>query len=247
MKNKVPIQIKYLLSAVLVVVLIGSMFYRALPRWDVCYTADFPGMHVELYPQRSVSNEYDIYRDFILRLNDTSMRKNWEWKAGIDEIGITAPFIYSVDLNNDQQKELIFVFRDGIQNSGFVHLETIHILDIYGKEHSVENPWYYLEKELQSNLTFTEKEVLLNISFGQKYWQLRYSNVIFPDLETLDSQIGYLPQVSYQITDDTLSADIPFIVYFGFILGYFHLQYEEIDGSYIITDVRIEQLPKEEL
>lgn len=247
MKNKVPIQIKYLLSAVLVVVLIGSMFYRALPRWDVCYTADFPGMHVELYPQRSVSNEYDIYRDFILRLNDTSMRKNWEWKAGLTKSDVCAPSIYYADLNGDQQKELLFHFQNGVDRGTGVLREDIYVVNSAGNDHAVEDPGQYLREHSKIALSRTATGAIVDLAIEETVHQLVYPKDYFPDFESLEPSIGYPDWVEYHLKDNRLSAEIPFVVYACMTIGSCHLQYEEIDGSYAITDVRIAQLPKEKL
>lgn len=247
MKNKERVSKKYLLSAILVVVLIGSMFYRTVPRWDICYSADFPGMHVELYPQKSVSRESYHYRDFILRLNDISLRKNWEWRAGIDEDDVCTPSIYYADINDDRKKELVFVFWNRIDRGTGVLLNHIYIVDSAGKDHQTENPVQYLQEHLQSSLHRTETEIVVDISIDENAYQLFYNSECFPDLETLDSHVGYLDWTEYHIDNQTLYAKIPFIVYQGMVIGYYHLQYTEIDGTYVITNVFIEQLSEEEI
>lgn len=63
----------------------------------------------------------------------------------------------------------------------------------------------------------------------------------------LDSHVGYLDWTEYHIDNQTLSAKVPFNVYQGMVIGYYHLQYAEIDGSYVVTNVCIEQLTEEEI
>lgn len=240
-------QTNYFILAVIIFFLIGAMCYCSIPRWDLCYTADFPGMHVELYPQKSVSKESCIYHDFILKLNDRYIKKNWKWRAGIREDDVCAPSIYYADINNDQEKELIFVFWNRIDRGTGVLLNHIYIVDSAGKDHQTENPMQYFQEHLQSSLHCTETGIVVDISIDKNMYQLFYNKDYFPDLKELDSYVGYLDWTEYYIDNQTLYAKIPFIVYQGMVIGYYHLQYAEVNGSYIITNVFIEQLAEEEI
>lgn len=235
----------YFIFAVIILFLIGAMYYRSVPRWDVRYTADFPGMHVELYPQKSVSKESCIYHDFILKVNDRYIEKNWEWRAGTSEDDVCAPAIYYADINDDREKELIFVFWNRIDRGTGVFLNHIYIVDSDGKDHPIENPMQYLQEHLQSSLHRTEAGIVVDISIDENTNQLFYNKECFPDLKGLDSHVGHLDWTEYQIDGQTLYAKVPFIVYQGMVIGYYHLQYTEIDGSYVITNVFIEQLSEE--
>ena len=65
MKKNAKIKVINILSAVAVMILIGVMCYVSLqhaePRRDICYTADFSDMHVELY----LNIRYQMRRVFI--------------------------------------------------------------------------------------------------------------------------------------------------------------------------------------
>lgn len=247
MKNKFQVKIKYLLLTLIVLILICSMFFRTLPRWDVCYTADFPSMHVELYPQKSLSKNSYIYHDFILKLNDTCLRKNWKWKAGTTGSNMFPPVIYYADLNSDQKEELIFVFSNRIDYGISVLLEDIYVIDSTGNDHAVENPMHFLQEHSQITLSSTTTSAIVNIFIDEKRHQLFYPDDFFPDFKNLENNIGYPDWVQYHIENDRLSAEIPFVVYASMTIGYFDLQYEEIDGDYVITNVHIKQLSKEDL
>ena len=74
-------------------------------------------MRVEVYPQRSAEQDYLVYDHFILGLNGAYLKKDWTWNAGyLYEDGDTseAPQIDCADINQDGQREIIFIFYDGI-------------------------------------------------------------------------------------------------------------------------------------
>lgn len=105
----------YYLGAVFVLLLICGMSYVSLQQAapnpfsrEVCYTADFDGMQVEVYPQRSAEQDYLVYDRFILGLNGAYLTKDWTWNAGyLYENGDTseAPQIDYTDINQDGRKK----------------------------------------------------------------------------------------------------------------------------------------------
>ena len=239
MKKNAKIKVINILSAVAVMILIGVMCYVSLqhaePRRDICYTADFSDMHVELYPQYSVSDEACVYQDFLLTLNGKEFRKNWEWKAGEQESFAEAPSIYYADINHDQEQELIFVFFNGVDRGTSVRLESIYITDKNGKEYPVEDALQYVREHAQFDLNKEKEQVLIDIAMEDMQKQLEYANELFPDLETLDSA-GCPDWVEYRIENNQLIAAVPVFVYATFPLpDAIHLQYEEIDSAFQIT------------
>lgn len=250
-----PMKKLYYLGAVFVLLLICGMSYVSLQQAapnpfsrEVCYTADFDGMQVEVYPQRSAEQDYLVYDRFILGLNGAYLKKDWTWNAGyLYEDGDTseAPQIDCADINQDGQREIIFIFYDGINIGTSVLYEDVYVLSAEGKDYAVADPLLYLQDHASSTVSLTETDIVIDLSVDQKPYRITASKADFgnPSIEATGASVHYGDMVIYRVQDDRLTAEVPFFIFASGTVGCYRLQYGEVDGAYQIVSATCETYP----
>ena len=212
---------------------------------EVYYITGFPGMLVELYPQRDMQNEYHVYDRFIVGLNGHYHRTNWHWNASLypdTTEYIDPPTIYYEDINQDGQKEIVFVFGDGINNGTGVCLSDSYVIGADGTEYTVENPLDYLRTNINNAISLPGTDIVIDIYTPQQQYQFRTPQALWGEpgnisLTDTGAQAGIPDWVVYRIEDGRLFAEVPFNIFASGTIGHFNLYYEEIDGAYRITSV----------
>ena len=245
----------YCLGAVLVLLLICGMSYGSLQQAapnrfsrEVCYTADFDGMQVEVYPQRAAGQDYLVYDRFLIGLNGAYLTKDWTWNAGyLSEDGDTseAPQIDYADINQDGQPELVFIFYDGINRGTSVLYEDVYVLSAEGKDYAVADQLLYLQDHCSSTVSLTETDIVINLSVEQEPYRITASKAEFgnPSIEDTGASVHYGDMVIYRVQDDRLTAEVPFFIFASATVGCYRLQYGEVDGAYQIVSATCEAYP----